>query len=206
MHSFPRFVRISWLLLHLLLVALVCAHETFWLIDRQLTIARRPSSQFWKRVEQVPMALLASNLSSDNFYRRVIATYTNLTGIEVGYGYFAPNVPETHALVFELHYPDGHLEYESPIVTSHEGQLRLTSLIEQIGRTDYDDGRNELTRRLARSTWRQHPAAISIRGFFGSVTPPTLNAYRSGKSERRFTCQYVYDFEHTLRKEKPDLP
>ena len=29
-------------------------------------------------------ALLASNLSSDNFYRRVIATYTNLTGIEVG--------------------------------------------------------------------------------------------------------------------------
>ena len=87
-----------------------------------------------------------------------------------------------------------------------KGQLRLTSLIEQIGRTDYDDWRNELIRRLARSTWQQHPTAISIRGFFGSVTPPTLNAYRSGKNERRFTCQYVYDFEHPLRKEKLELP
>jgi hypothetical protein len=50
---------------------------------------------------------------------RAIATYINVTGIEVGYGYFAPNVPETHALVFELSFPDGHLEYESPFVTTH---------------------------------------------------------------------------------------
>ena len=42
----------------------------------------------------------------------------NIAGIETGYGYFAPNVPGGYRLVFELHYPDGRVEYELPSVSS----------------------------------------------------------------------------------------
>lgn len=205
MHRLPRIVYVAGLLLHLLLVALICAHETVWLIEHNLTIARKPSSQFWKHIEEVPATLLALNLPSDKPGHRVVTTYTNLTGTEVGYGYFAPNVPVTHALIFEFHYPNGRAEYEPPVVTSQEGKLRLTSLIEEIGRTDLDDWRNELIKRLARSAWRRHPGASSVRAFIGSVTPPTLAEYRSGKNEQRFTCQYVYDFAQTAPKEKAHL-
>lgn len=201
MTSIRYWARIGWVFLHLVLVALVCIHETAWLVGKQLTILPGVSSLFWKEVDNVPGSLIGANLPVDNIFRQVLNTYTNIAGIEVGYGYFAPNISATHALVFELSYPDGHLEYEPPLVGSHEGELRLTSLIEQIGRTESDSWRNELIRRLARSTWQQHPAAVSIRGFFGSVTPPTLGAYKSGKNERVFTCEYVYDFTLALRKE-----
>jgi hypothetical protein len=201
MSSFPYRARFGWLVLHLVLVAFVCLHETAWLVGKELTIL--PGG--WLRsgqTHQVAERPAGQKGAPDNFFRQVLNTYTNLTGIEVGYGYFAPNISETHALVFELRYPDGHLEYETPLAGSHEGELRLTSLIEQIGRTESEPWRNELIRRLARSAWKQHPNAISIRAFFGSVTPPTLEAYRSGKNERIFTCQYLYDFTLTLRKEK----
>jgi hypothetical protein len=196
MTSFRYWARIGWLFLHLLLVALVCMHETAWLVGKQLTILAGVSSLSWKGT------LAGANLSANNVFRQVVNTYTNIAGIEVGYGYFAPNISATHALVFELSYPDGHLEYEPPLVGSYEGELRLTSLIEQIGRTESDPWRNELIQRLAGSTWQRHPTAVSIRGFFGSVTPPTLGAYKSGKNERVFTCQYVYDFTLALRKEE----
>jgi hypothetical protein len=173
-----------------------------WLVGKRLTILPAVSSRFWTGADLVPKTLIDANVPLDNVFRQALNTYTNAAGIEVGYGYFAPNISETHALVFELPYLDGHLEYETPFVGSHEGDLRLTSLIEQIGRTNSDPWRNELIRRLARSTWQRHPQAVSIRAFFGSVKPPTLTAYLSGKNERVFTCQYVYDFTLTLRQEK----
>ena len=199
MHRVPRALYVGGLLLHLLLVALICAHETTWLVEKDLTVANESAKQFCQRSDVVTATLLALNAPSDNPFRRFRITYTNLAGIEVGYGYFAPNVPVTHALVFEFHYPDGHVEYEPPLIGTHEGQLRLTSLIEQIGRTDVDEWRNELIKRVARSGWQRHAAADSVRAFFGSVTPPELEEYRSGKRERRFTCQYVYDY-------KPKVP
>jgi len=201
MTSFWYWVRIGWLFLHLLLIALVCLHEMAWLVGKQLTTIPGVSSRFSKQFDNVPGTLIGTNLPSDDVFRKALNTYTNLAGIEVGYGYFAPNVSETHALVFELRYPDGHLEYEPPLVGSHEGELRLTSLIEQIGRTESNPWRNELIRRLARSTWRRHPQTVAIRGFFGSVTPPTFTAYKSGKNERLFVCRYVYDFTLALLKE-----
>ena len=201
MTSYRYWARIGWLFLHLLLVTLVCFHETAWLIGKQLTIAPAVSSPFWNEGDKARATLIGANLPPENVLRQAFNTYTNIAGIEVGYGYFAPNVSETHALVFELRYPDGHLEYETPLVNSREGELRLTSLIEQIGRTESAPWRNELIQRLARSTWQRASHAVSIRGFFGSVTPPTLNAYKSGKNERVFTCQYVYDFTLALRKD-----
>lgn len=202
MRPLPRLLYSGWFFLHILLVSLVCIHESLWLVSKQLTLAPTFAEGLCKRIDRVPATILGDNLHSGNFFREAIATYTNATGIETGYGFFAPNVPETHALVFELHYADGHVDYDAPFAGSQEGELRLTSLIEQIGRTDYNPWRNELVRRLAHSIWQRHPTAVSIRAFFGSVTPPTLTDYRSGKTARTFTCQYVYDFKRTPHEQE----
>ncbi len=149
----------------------------------------------WKVLDKAPSAFLEdSGPNSGPSIRRAVATYVNATGIEVGYGYFAPNIPATHALVFECHYSDGHVDYQTPTVRGEAAQLRLTTLIEQIGRTDYDRWRIELIKLLAHSTWQRHPDAVSLRAFFGTVTPPTAAEYRAGKQERVFNCLYVYDF------------
>jgi hypothetical protein len=50
--------------------------------------------------------------------RNGITVYLHSAGIEAGYGFFAPNVPPNYKLVFELHYPDGRIDYEIPTVNS----------------------------------------------------------------------------------------
>ena len=67
--------------------------------------------------------------------REALNTYVKLAGIETGYGYFAPNVPGGYRLVFELHYPDGRVEYELPSVRSAAAGLRIAGLLDSIGRT-----------------------------------------------------------------------
>lgn len=192
--------------LHFSLVGLICLHETLWLLENRLTVLGDTFAGGWLTLDKVPQAILGASSAARNPWREAIATYTNATGIEVGYGYFAPNVPTTHALVFECHYADGRVDYQTPAVGGGEAQLRLTSLIEQIARTDFAPWREELIKRLARSTWQRHPDATTVRAFFGSVTPPTAAEYRAGQRKRTFDCLYVYDFRRRDAKTAPLPP
>lgn len=189
-------VRVGWFVFHFVLIGLVCLHETLWLVKKHLTVVPSPSPHFWNAVDAVPAALVGDSLSSSNSYRQIIGAYLNAAGIEIGYGYFAPNVPEAHALVFEWQYPDGHVEYDKPhLQADGGGELRLTSLIQQIGGTDYEAWRHELVKRLAQAAWERHPDAVSVRAFLGALNPPTLAEYRAGKREWTFAGQSVYDFK-----------
>lgn len=196
---------LAWAALHLALIGLVCAHETLWLLGKSVTIAPASMAPAWEAIDRFPAALLGE-ANRTGVWRRVISTYTNAAGIEVGYGYFAPNVPLTHALVFECRHADGRVDYQTPQVQSEAAHLRLTTLIEQIGRTDYEKWREELIKLLARSTWQRSSDVVSVRAFFGSVAPPTLAEYRAGRRERTFTCDYVYDFGPAETKAAPSAP
>lgn len=190
-----RNVSLVFLALHFGAIAMVCLHQTLWLVTNHLTVIHTKSDRIWNDLDKLPAAVLGVGLAPENSFRQAVATYMNAAGIEAGYGYFAPNVPETHALVFECHYPNGRVTYQTPMVRSEAGELRLTSLIEEIGRTDFDDWRNELVKMLVRSTWQQHPDAVTVRAFFGSITPPTAADYCAGKHESTFNCLYTYDFD-----------
>jgi len=197
---------LAWVVLHFALVGLVCLHETLWLLEQRLTVAGDTFAPGWRALDKLPDAILGGDAGARNLWREAIATYSNATGIEVGYGYFAPNVPTTHALVFECHYPDDRVDYQTPAVGGVEAQLRLTSLIEQIARSNSGSWREELIKRLARSTWQQHPDATAIRAFLGSVTSPTAAQYRAGRRERTFDCLYVYDFRRGASKARQLAP
>src|SRR6266446_2259224 len=187
-------------LLHFALIGMVCAHETLWLLKEHVATIPLARRALWETLDKVPGGILGEGLDSRNPWKRTLATYTNAAGIEVGYGYFAPNIPPTHALVFECHYPDGRVDYDKPTVRGKAAQFRLATLVEQIGRTNFDPWRVELTKLLARSTWQRHPNAVWIRAFFGTVTPPTAAEYRAGRRERVFNCLSIYDFRREASK------
>lgn len=164
-----------------------------------------PSSfrSYSQKTEEVISALLCERLAASNPVRQVLATYLHVAGIETGYGYFAPNVPGSYKLVFELHYPDGRIEYELPRVNSSAAGLRVAGLLDKIGRTPYDALREHLLRMLARSIWREHPEVKTIRAVFGSTRLPSLSEFEHGKRES-YDFLYAYDFSLREEARKPE--
>ena len=125
--------------------------------------------------------------------RESVSAYAHAAGIESGYGYFAPNVPGSYALVFELHYPDGRVEYELPSVRSAAAGLRMAGLLDDIGRTPYEALREILVKTLAQSVWRDHPDVESVRAIVGSIRLPTAREFTKGKRQS-YEFVYAYDF------------
>lgn len=125
--------------------------------------------------------------------RRALLAYLHVAGIERAYGYFAPNVPVSYKLIFELHYPDGRVEYELPRGNSAAADLRLATLLDEIGHTHHEALREYLVKMLARSTWREYPEVKTIRAVFGSRNLPTMDQFESGIRES-YEFLYAYDF------------
>jgi len=125
--------------------------------------------------------------------RQTAATYAHLAGIEAGYGFFAPNVPGACKLVFELHYLDGRTESRVPEVSSDASGLRVATLLDKIGRPQYDPIREVVVKMLASAVWREHSDAEMVRAVFGTVTLPTPAEFEQGVRESN-EFLYSYDF------------
>ncbi|MEO7725199.1 MAG: hypothetical protein ABIU29_11040 [Chthoniobacterales bacterium] len=181
-------------ILHFAAISMVCLSETASIRAKNVVVAPALFDFFTHAIKRLSVALGALEEPAHHPVGLAVATYLNAAGIEAGYGYFAPNVPETYALVFECRYPNGRIDYQTPSIRSAEAQLRLTTLLEQIGRTNFAPSRDEIIRLLARSTWQRHYDAVAVRGFFGSIEQPSIAEFRAGQRDRTFNCLYVYDF------------
>ena len=184
---------LAWLVLQLLLIVSFAARDTLRSIAEGPTILPPSLKSSSVKAESVLSTALGQRLRTSNPYREAVSTYANLAGIEVGYGYFGPNVPGTYKLTFELHYPDGHVEYEIPQVSNAAAGLRVSRLLDEIGQTTYEQLRQILVRMLAQSVWRQHPEAKTVRAVFEAIRLPALNEFQSGKRESDQVL-YTYDF------------
>lgn len=154
-----------------------------------------PSSlkPIWRRAAVIASTLLGKRLSDANPARQVLAAYMHGTGIESGYGFFAPNVPNSYKLVFEIHYSDGRVEYELPQVAGDAAGLRVVSLLDNLGSIDYELLRRTTLNMLTFPVWRSHPDAIMIRAVFGTVKLPRIEEYLRGETER-YEFLHAYDF------------
>jgi hypothetical protein len=110
---------LAWFSLHFLLIVSFSCLETLRLVAQGPTIFPASFKSFFREAETAVSTALGQHLAASNPIRQAIVTYLHLAGIEAGYGYFAPNVPGSYKLVFELHYPDGRVEYELPSVTHY---------------------------------------------------------------------------------------
>jgi hypothetical protein len=57
---------------------------------------------FSRNGESIISILLGERLSRSNPLRQMVSAYTQDAGIDAGYGFFAPNVPDNYKLVFEI--------------------------------------------------------------------------------------------------------
>jgi hypothetical protein len=178
---------------HLLLIILFSCRDTLRVVAEGPTILPISFKDFSQKAEAVISVAVGQKLPQSNPVREALNTYVQLAGIETGYGYFAPNVPGNYTLVFELHYPEGRVEYELPSVRSAAAGLRMAGLLDNIGRTPYDALREILVKTLAQSIWREHPEVESVRAILGSVTLPSVREFEEGKRES-YEFLYAYDF------------
>jgi hypothetical protein len=162
------------------------------------TIFRSSFRNYSQKAEGVVSTLLGQRLPVSNPVRQLLATYLHIAGIETGYSYFAPNVPGSYKLVFELHYPDGRMEYELPRVGSEAAGFRVAGLLDKIGRTPYSGLREHLVKMMAASIWRQNPEVKTIRAVLGSTKLPSLSEFEHGK---RKSYHFLYAYDFSLREE-----
>jgi len=200
-----KYFYVAWFVLHFLLIITFSCRDTLGLVAQGPTIFPPSFKRFSQKAETAVSAALSQRLAASNPVRQALATYLHIAGIEAGYGYFAPNVPGSYTLVFELHYPDGHAEYELPRVSSAAAGLRVAGLLDKIGRTKYDALREILIKMLAQSVWREHPDVTMIRAVFGSISLPSVSEFERGKRES-YEFLYAYDFSRTDKASESETP
>jgi hypothetical protein len=198
-----KYVYSAWFALHFLLIFSFSCRETLLLVAQGPTIFPASFKSFSQKAETAVSIALGQHLAASNAIRQALVTYLHLAGTETGYGYFAPNVPGSYRLVFELHYPDGRVEYELPSVSGAAAGLRIAGLLDTIGRTPYDALREHLVKMLAASIWREHPEVKTIRAIFGSMRLPSVHEFEEGKRES-YQFLYAYDFSLQNEAAKPN--
>ena len=150
-------------------------------------------SPFAQDAETAISSALGEQLPSSNSVRRSLNLYLRATGIDVGYGFFAPNVPDNYKIIFQLRYADGRVDYELPGVANVGAGLRLSTLIDNIGEAQSDSLQEVLLKMMAYSVWREHPDAVMIRVVLGFVLLPSPEESKRGVKESYQTTR-AYDF------------
>jgi hypothetical protein len=178
---------------HFLLVIAVCCRETFSLLAAGATIFPPSLNGIYRKAEGFFSATLGQRLDASNAVRQIVSAYLDAAGIGAGYGYFAPNVPDSYIIVFELHYADGHVEYVPPALSGGAGRVRLTGLLDEIGRLTDESLRAIMIRTLAYSVKQQHPDAQTIHALLGVIRMPSLKDYQRGRKES-YEFFYAHDF------------
>jgi hypothetical protein len=182
--------------LHFVLLVTVALRDLFAVLadgSSYLPVALEPS---WRALEDATFTVLGQKLPANNPARETVALYLHAAGIEAGYGYFAPNVPDSYKLVFQLTYPDGTTEYELPSVGTAETGMRLPTLLDFIASNRYEPLRQLILRMLAYSVWQHHRDALNVRAVFGAVITPPIAGYKRG-DEPTYAVVCAYDFGFT---------
>jgi hypothetical protein len=197
--SFRKRLLVACFLGHFFLIFCVCSRDTFLLIAGGYSSLPASLTAVSEKVGALLSSALGDRLARSNLVRQTLNLYLRAAGIEVGYGFFAPNVPDNYKIVFELHYADGRVEYELPKATNEAAALRLTTLIDNIGDIQYEPLRGVLVRMMAYAIWREHPDATVIRAVLGFVILPSPNDFRHGIKESYQTIR-AYDFVFSARE------
>lgn len=81
-------------------------------------------------------------------------------------------------------------------MSSHASGLRVATLLDKIGRPQYDGLREPIIKTFTEATWRDYRGANMIRAVFGVVVLPTMDEYERGvRSANEFLYSYDYQFQ-----------
>jgi len=183
----------TFLSIHLVIVLWVSSQDILSLLANGYTSLPGCVQTQAQRAESVMAAALDKGPACFRGLGQAVTVYEHIGGIQSGYGFFAPSVPNSCKLVFEITYDDGRVEYELPRVNGEATGLRLSSLLDQISAVNYDPLRELILKMLAYAAWQEHPTARKIRAVFGFVHIPSVPEFRRGEPES-YHFMYAYDF------------
>ena len=178
--------------IHLFLIFTVCCRDAFVAFSQGDTVLPGSLDRRWEKSAKITTALLGQSLPKRNLLHQGLGAYLDMTGIEAGYSFFAPHVAAAYSLVFELHYPDGRIEYETPRVKSGAASLRVDSLLDQIGWVKDATVREGMIKFLVYAVWRERSNVSMIRVIFRTVNFPTAAEFKRGRKES-YRVLYAYD-------------
>lgn len=173
---------------------MVCAlSELGWITANGYTLLPSSIEDYGKRIEWLTDAAVGRALPVSNPFRQSLTTYLQCAGIDGGYAFFAPSVPNSYKIVFEIHYPNGEVEYELPHISRSATSVRVSTALHHIGRAEYGALREVMVKMMTYPVAREHPNATAIRTIFGAIMEPTATEARQGKKEF-YKVLYAYDF------------
>lgn len=185
------------LAVHVLLTFCICCWETAWLVGHSSTILPQFVTQFYLRADATATTIVTKAAQHFDPARQALNAYLHLAGIQSGYGFFAPNVPDGYKILFALSYPDGHEDLLSAEADRVETNVRLARLTDYIGRTESDIVRENMIKLLAFAAWQGHRDATEIRASLLTLRQPTAEEYLRGL---RPTYNKTYEYEFSPRQ------
>ena len=201
----PRRWATTWLAIHFALILLVAFRDSFDIFGRAETVFPERWSGGFRSFAASAHRLAGGDLVRSNPVRNGVRLYLHAAGIDAGYGFFAPNIPSNYKVVFELHYPDGRVDYDIPSVGSRASGLRLTGLLDYLAETDSAEVRTFMLKTLTESSWREHPEVTSIDTFLGIGVLPTPEEFRHGEREHyKVMGRYSFVFRKRSSDQTPE--
>jgi hypothetical protein len=191
------------LALHFLVIGAVSFWDLVDLVGSGRTVLPQTIAASAGDFAQAMKSFSPRQLRRSNPIRQTIVGYAHITGVESPYTFFAPNVPESLKIVFEIHLRDNRVIYDVPSVASRTEGLRLSALIDQAVR---EPGlwRDVVLQMLAASAADVNPGAIRIRVIVTALKFPGPAEYRNGaRPWQEFICSYDFKPEEA-RKESSD--
>ena len=188
--------------LHLFLIATISLQDISSTLANTASLLPPRFEPLLDWTETVTSTAIGNHLDVSNPLRQVLAAYADVTGIEAGYSYFAPNVPGNAKLAFELHYADGRVEYDLPVVGGEAAGYRVATLLDQLRTLHYGRLREAIVKTLVLSVRQEHPDAVMIRAVFGVAHLTSVAEYRMGQ-RISYETLYAYDFHFHPQTSRP---
>jgi len=158
----------------------------------------KPANQLWTLLQSISPRRLARS----NPIRQTIIGYAHMAGVESPYTFFAPNVPESLKVIFEIQFSDKRVIYDVPHVESHTEGLRLSAVVDQAA-AQPGLWRDVVLQMLAASSAEIHPDANRIRVVVAALKFPRPGDYLNGaEPSYRYVCSYDFNRDNVRQPDR----
>jgi hypothetical protein len=187
--------RQSWVIAfaaHFLIIIAVSCSDILDLVEGGHTMLPQVVIRSASTLSQGMRTISPWRLSRSNPVRQTLVAYSHIAGINAPYTFFAPNVPRSLRVVFELHLPGNEVRRELPRVDSDTEGLRLSALIDSAAASP-GLWRDVVLQMLASSALEKNPEAIGGRVIVTALKFPKPHDFLKGfEPTYEFVC--AYDF------------
>jgi hypothetical protein len=123
--------------------------------------------------------------------------YLGASGIQGGYGFFAPNVPPAHQINLEIELANGRVRQSSVAAHSEGGAVRVATLIEFISRVEDERVRVGLIKYLVYAAMRGYDDPVGAQVNLTELNIPSPAKYAAGE---RLSIRSVHQYAFTIER------